>query len=112
MPDDPTYRLKDDVPYGTYIEVDAYYVSINPEKVGSGSIKYRFMLGKDVETDYNAERNYHYKLTLVLKNFANDADWHNSIRAEPSAKRQENKKSKKHCLTKAGQCFEIGRAHV
>ena len=76
LPDDPTYRLKDDVPYGTYIEVDAYYVSINPEKVGSGSIKYRFMLGKDVETDYNAERNYHYKLTLVLKNFANDADWH------------------------------------
>ena len=29
--------------------MDAYYVSINPEKVGSGSIKYRFMLGKDVE---------------------------------------------------------------
>lgn len=76
LPDDPTYRLKDDVPYGTYIEVDAYYVSINSEKVGSGSIKYRFMLGKDVERDYNAERNYHYKLTLVLKNFANDADWH------------------------------------
>lgn len=29
-----------------------------------------------------------------------------STRAEPSAKRQENK-TKKHCLTKAGQCFEI-----
>lgn len=76
LPKDPTYRLKDDVPCGTYIEVDAYYVSINPEKVGSGPIKYRFMLGKDVEQNYNAERNYHYKLTLVLKNFANDADWH------------------------------------
>ena len=32
------------------------------------------MLGKNVTTDYNAERNYHYKLTLVLKNFANDVD--------------------------------------
>ncbi len=37
---------KDNVPYGTYIEVDAYYRSINEEKVGSGDIKYRFMLGK------------------------------------------------------------------
>ena len=26
------YRLKDNVPYGTYIEVDAYYRSINEEK--------------------------------------------------------------------------------
>ena len=76
LPNDPNYRPKDGVPCGTYIEVDAYYVSINSEKVGSGSIKYRFMLGKDVKQDYNAERNYHYKLTLVLKNFANDADWH------------------------------------
>ena len=76
MPGAPTYRPKDGVPCGTYIEVDAYYVSINSEKVGSGPIKYRFMLGKNVTTDYNAERNYHYKLTLVLKNFANDVDWH------------------------------------
>lgn len=72
----PDYRPKDDMPYGTYIEVDAYYVSVNPERVGSGNIKYRFMLGKDVTTDYNAERNHHYKLTLKFKNFANDADWH------------------------------------
>ncbi|MDE6162368.1 MAG: DUF4906 domain-containing protein, partial [Bacteroides sp.] len=72
----PYYRPKDDMPYGTYIEVDAYYVSVNPERVGSGNIKYRFMLGKDVTTDYNAERNHHYKLTLKFKNFANDADWH------------------------------------
>ena len=64
------------MPYGTYIEVDAYYVSVNPEKVGSGNIKYRFMLGKDTQTDYNAERNHHYKLTLKFKNYANDADWH------------------------------------
>lgn len=72
----PDYLPKDDVPYGTYIEVDAYYVSVNPEKVGSGNIKYRFMLGKNKTDDYNAERNHHYKLTLKFKNFANDADWH------------------------------------
>lgn len=72
----PNYRPKDAMPYGTYIEVDAYYVSVNPEKVGSGNIKYRFMLGKDEKTDYNAERNHHYKLTLKFKNYANDADWH------------------------------------
>lgn len=76
MPGDASYRLKDDVPYGTYIEVDAYYRSINPKKVGSGNIKYRFMLGKNTIKDYNAERNHHYKLTLSFKNFANDADWH------------------------------------
>lgn len=76
FPGDETYRLKDDVPYGTYIEVDAYYVSVNSEKVGRGPIKYRFMLGKDVDRDYNAERNYHYKLTLKFNGFANDADWH------------------------------------
>ena len=34
------------------------------------------MLGKDEKTDYNAERNHHYKLTLKFKNYANDADWH------------------------------------
>lgn len=37
---------KDAKPYGTYIEVDAFYVSINDKKVGRGPIKYRFMLGK------------------------------------------------------------------
>ncbi len=67
---------KDAKPYGTYIEVDAFYVSINEKKVGRGPIKYRFMLGKDVITDYNAERNHHYKLTLKFKGYANDADWH------------------------------------
>lgn len=28
LPDSPTYRLKDNVPYGTYIEVKAHYISI------------------------------------------------------------------------------------
>lgn len=69
-------RLKDDKPYGTYIEVDAVYRSENPTRPGTGIIKYRFMLGKSITTDYNAERNHHYKLTLKFNNFANDYDWH------------------------------------
>ena len=68
--------LKDKVPYGSYIEVDAYYVSDNPAKIGAGSIKYRFMLGKDVSFNYDAQRNYHFKLTLGFKGWANDPDWH------------------------------------
>ncbi len=76
MPGDAAYAAKDEKPYGTYVEVEAYYVSINPLKQGSGPITYRFMLGQDVEKDYNAKRNCHYKLTLKFKNFANDADWH------------------------------------
>ena len=71
-----TKSYKDEKPYGTYIEVEAYYHSIHEERVGSGRIIYRFMLGKDTDKDYNAERNFHYKLTLCFKNFANDVDWH------------------------------------
>ena len=70
------YRPKDGVPCGTYIEVEAYYNSVHPDRVGHGDIVYRFMLGKNVTTDYNAERNHHYKLTLKFNKFANDADWH------------------------------------
>ncbi|WP_294593566.1 hypothetical protein [uncultured Bacteroides sp.] len=76
LPGDATYRPKDNKPYGTYIEVKAHYVSTNKEHIGNGPIVYRFMLGQDVKKDYNAKRNCHYKLTLRLKNFANDADWH------------------------------------
>lgn len=72
----PYYRPKDDVPYGTYIEVHAHYISNNSERLGNGHIIYRFMLGQDVIKDYNAKRNCHYKLTLKFKNFANEADWH------------------------------------
>lgn len=71
-----TKSYKDEKPYGTYIEVEAYYYSIHEERVGNGRIIYRFMLGQDTDTDYNAERNFHYKLTLRFKNFANDIDWH------------------------------------
>lgn len=72
----PNYRPKDNVPYGTYIEVHAHYISNNSERLGNGHIIYRFMLGQDVIKDYNAKRNCHYKLTLKFKNFANEADWH------------------------------------
>lgn len=61
---------------GTYVEVEAYYVSNAVGNVGHGRIIYRFMLGKDVITDYNAERNYHYKLTMKFNGNANDVDWH------------------------------------
>lgn len=67
---------KDQKPYGTYIEVKAYYVSNIEDRVGSGEITYRFMLGKNITTDYNAERNHHYKLTLKFNKYANDVDWH------------------------------------
>ncbi|MDE5750475.1 MAG: hypothetical protein K2H87_06880, partial [Duncaniella sp.] len=78
-----TNDFKDRIPYGTYIEVIAYYVSKNTEKMSSGNIKYRFMLGKDIKYNYDAQRNYHYKLTLKLRGFANEADWHISY-TEPT----------------------------
>lgn len=68
--------FKDNKKYGTYIEVKAFYRSINSDRVGSGDIVYRFMLGKDTEKDYNAERNHHYRLTLKFNRYANDVDWH------------------------------------
>lgn len=74
---------KDDKPFGTYVEVCGYYRSIAPGDVGAGPIKYRFMLGKDIVDDYNAERNYHYKLTLRFNRFANDPDWHIEYYEEP-----------------------------
>lgn len=74
--DDITSGWKDNKPFGTYIEVVGYYRCVSPDGYfGSGTIKYRYMLGKD-DTDYNAERNTHYKLTLKLKGYGNDYDWH------------------------------------
>ncbi len=67
---------KDGVPYGSYIEVKGYYVNKSAENASQGNITYRFMLGKDVVSDCNAERNNHYKLTLHFKNDANNPDWH------------------------------------
>lgn len=68
--------FKDRVPFGTYVEVEAYYISSNPANPGEGTIKYRFMLGKDISFDYDAQRNYHFKLTLGFNGWANDPDWH------------------------------------
>lgn len=63
---------KDGKPKGTYVEVVAYYVNRDDE----GPITYRFMLGSNITTNYDVQRNHHYKLTLKLKNNANDCDWH------------------------------------
>ena len=73
-PAQPDY--KDNVPYGTYIEVEAYYVSENVNNITSGPIKYRFMLGKNITYNYNASRNHHFKLTLGFRGWANQPDWH------------------------------------
>ena len=62
--------------HGTYIEVKAYYVSNVDGRVGNGDIIYRFMLGKNITDNYDAERNHHYKLTLKFNKYANDVDWH------------------------------------
>lgn len=75
------YDSKDNKPYGSYIEVKGYYVNKTAEAASQGPIIYRFMLGKDITSDFNAERNNHYKLTLKFKNNANDPDWH--IEYEP-----------------------------
>ena len=71
---DPDY--KDGAPYGSYIEVKGYYVNKTADNASQGPITYRFMLGRDVVRDCNAERNNHYKLTLRFKNDANNPDWH------------------------------------
>lgn len=61
--------------YGSYIEVKGYYENKNLNDVSSGEIIYRFMLGMNETTNYNAKRNHHYKLTLCFNNDANDVDW-------------------------------------
>ena len=74
-PNDATWD-KDRKTYGTYIEVKGYYVNRTEDNSSQGPIIYRFMLGKDVTTDFNAERSNHYKVTLKFRNNANDPDWH------------------------------------
>lgn len=76
------FESKDNKPYGTYIEVKGYYVNKNAETASQGPIIYRFMLGKNVTDDFNAERSNHYKLVLKFKNNANDPDWHIEYEAE------------------------------
>jgi hypothetical protein len=76
-------ETKDGVDLGTYVEVTAHYHSDANGNVTDGDIKYRFMIGKDAEKDCNAERNYHYKLTLKFRGNANDYDWHIDYTEEP-----------------------------
>lgn len=77
-------EYKDNVPCGTYIEVEGYYVSNNPQQISAGDIKYRYMLGLDDTYNYNAERNHHYKITLGFKGFANQPDWHVVYNEDPN----------------------------
>ncbi len=66
----------DGLPYGTYIDVEGYYISNSTGNISRGPIHYRFMLGKDEVKDCNVERNYHYQVTLKLRGNANEFDWH------------------------------------
>lgn len=75
--------FKDNKRNGTYVEVIGYYKGSKDGKASDGPIIYRFMLGKDVDTNYDAQRNYHYKLTLKLLGNANDTDWHIVYDPEP-----------------------------
>ncbi|MDO4931821.1 MAG: hypothetical protein Q4E63_04085 [Prevotellaceae bacterium] len=75
--------LKDDVPYGTYIEVRAHYVSEASGNISNGEIKYRFLLGKDADKNCDAERNHHYKVTLKFNGNANEYSWHVDYKEEP-----------------------------
>lgn len=70
------YNEKDGVPYGTYIEVTARHISEANGQSDETDIKYRFTLGKNITDNFNAERNYHYKLTLRFLGNANDYHWH------------------------------------
>ena len=80
IPDDKDNDIqKDSHPNGTYIEVKAYYVNNGNYEVSRGDITYRFMLGKNVTTSFDAERSIHYKVTLQFNNNANDVDWHIDI---------------------------------
>lgn len=74
---------KDGHSLGTYIEVKAYYVNNGNYEVSRGDITYRFMLGKDIYTSFDAERSIHYKVTLQFNNNANDVDWHIDIQEDP-----------------------------
>lgn len=77
-------EYKDNIPCGTYIEVEGYYVSNNPQQISAGYIKYRYMLGLDDTYNYNAERNHHFKIKLGFNGFANQPDWHVVYKEEPN----------------------------
>lgn len=72
---------KDNVEFGTFIEVEAFY-KCDTVPASNGPIRYRFMLGQNTTYDYNAIRNHHYKLTLGFKGYANQPDWHIEYKEE------------------------------
>lgn len=67
---------KDNMEFGSYIEVEGYYDMSSNKVVSQGKIIYRFMLGKDVLRNFDVERNYHYKITMCVRGYGNDVDWH------------------------------------
>mgnify|MGYP007066582076 CR=1 FL=1 len=73
---DKADELKDQMEFGSYIEVEGYYDYHTSQHVSKGKIYYRFMLGKDTKINFDTERNYHYKLTLMPRGMGNDYDWH------------------------------------
>lgn len=69
-------EMKDEVEFGSYIEVEGYYDYNSKAEVSQGKIIYRFMLGKDELKNFDVERNYHIKLTMKVRGNGNDVDWH------------------------------------
>lgn len=69
--------MKDNMEYGSYIEVEGYYERqmLSNEK-SQGTIIYRFMLGEDILKNFDVERNHHYKITMCPRGYGNDVDWH------------------------------------
>lgn len=67
---------KDNMPYGSYIEVEGYYEYSTVGEAHQGPIYYRSMLGKDALKNFDVERNTHLKLTLKIRGLGNDVDWH------------------------------------
>lgn len=65
-PDDIIETIKTDRKC-SYIEVTADYLKNGkPGVAGSGTITYRFFLGKNALTNFDVERNVHYLVTLTL----------------------------------------------
>lgn len=69
-------EIKDNMPLGSYIEVEGYYDYHTSQHVSKGKIYYRFMLGSDTRINFDTERNHHYRLTLKVRGKGNDYDWH------------------------------------
>ncbi|MCM1291364.1 MAG: hypothetical protein NC201_05075 [Prevotella sp.] len=69
-------ETKDNVEFGSYIEVECYYELNSTTNVKKGNLYYRFMLGKDELKDFDVERNYHLKITMCPRGYGNDVDWH------------------------------------